>query len=106
MQVFGLHVVGQIVLKGNLNKIYTTLKIIIMIIDVAIFDFLKSRKINDKLILFLITIYYVLLYYILYTLVIKRVFFPSKVLIPCFIIFVFFIIYRIVTLEKYSKSNI
>jgi hypothetical protein len=76
-----------------------------MIVDTIICDFLIKRRIDFKIILLLMSFYYIVLYTLIYN-VLKRAFAPQNILIPSLIILIPFFIYRIISINKYAKSKI
>ncbi len=75
-----------------------------MILDTVICDFLIKRKIDYKIILVVMSFYYIVLYTLLYN-VLKRAFAPQSIIIPSLVVVIFFLIYRIISISRYAKSK-
>lgn len=77
-----------------------------MILDTFICDAFLKKGVDFKKIIIFMSIYYMVLYSLLYILVISKAFSPYNVQIPSIIILLFFFIYRIISIKKYIKTKV
>jgi len=77
-----------------------------MILDTFICDALLKKGIEHRLVIFLMSIYYIILYSLLYFFVISKAFSPYNVQIPSIIVALFFLVYRIRSIKGYISSKV
>lgn len=77
-----------------------------MILDTIICDCLIKKKISFKIILVLMSFYYIILYTLLYFVIFKKAFASRSSWIPSLFILLLFFIYNIMSIKKYAKSKV
>jgi hypothetical protein len=76
-----------------------------MIFDTLICNFLFNKKFDNKFILLLMSFYYFILYILLYIFIFKKAFSNQNILIPCLVITLCFLIFRIFFIKRYIESK-
>jgi len=76
-----------------------------MILDTLLCDYLLKKKIPTNSIIYTMVTFYIAMYTSLYFLIFENAFYTKKTILPAIIIIFLFLIYRIITINKYIQKH-